>query len=61
MSDLLSTTDLAKRWDMNPDVLARWRSRCIGPAFLRIGPRIIRYEMECVLAYEAENKTDSDS
>lgn len=55
MSNLLTTTDLGERWGMNPDVLARWRNQGIGPTFVRIGPRAVRYSLEAVLAYESAN------
>jgi hypothetical protein len=47
----LSTNDLAKRWNLRPKSLIRWRQRGSGPAFLKFG-RAVRYRIEDVIEYE---------
>jgi hypothetical protein len=48
----LSQTELARRWQMSPRSLEKWRTLGIGPAYLKIGGAV-RYRTEDVLAYEA--------
>jgi len=43
---------LARRWGLSHRTLERWRNSGIGPAFLKVGGRII-YSRTDVLAYEA--------
>jgi hypothetical protein len=49
---LLSETQLARRWRMSCRSLQRWRANGSGPPFYRIG-HAIRYRISNVLAYEA--------
>jgi len=48
----LGQDDLADRWQMSARTLERWRSQQQGPAFLKLGGKVI-YRMEDILAYEA--------
>jgi hypothetical protein len=48
----LSQTELARRWQMSPRSLEKWRTLGIGPAYLKIGGAV-RYRTEDVIAYEA--------
>lgn len=47
-----SQTELARRWQMSPRSLEKWRTLGLGPAYLKIGGRV-RYRLEDVLAYES--------
>lgn len=47
----LSTNDLAKRWNLRPGTLGRWRQHGTGPAFLKFG-RAVRYRIGDVIEYE---------
>ncbi len=47
----LSTNDLAKRWNLRPGSLSRWRQHGTGPAFLKFG-KTVRYRIEDVIEYE---------
>jgi hypothetical protein len=51
----LNQHDLAARWNLSPRSLEKWRMLCIGPAYIKVGGRV-RYLLEDVLAYEAENR-----
>lgn len=61
MSDFLLPSELAKRWRINPQTLANWRS-CTradptcpsGPEWVTIGTKIL-YSLEAVENYEREN------
>ncbi len=56
MSDLpikhLHQVDLARRWKLSPRTLERWRWLGCGPAYLKVGGRVL-YRLEDVEAYEA--------
>lgn len=54
MHQLLTTGDLAARWQLSPRTLQRWRLRQKGPLSCRIG-RAVRYRIDDVLAFEAQH------
>jgi len=41
--DLLSTRSASAYTGVSEDTLARWRRQGIGPRWVRIGPRLVRY------------------
>lgn len=47
----LNQTELAARWSISARTLERWRWTGEGPAFLKIGGRVV-YRLEDVLTYE---------
>ena len=47
----LNQTELAARWSISARTLERWRWTGEGPAFLKIGGRVV-YRLEDELAYE---------
>ena len=49
----LSPHQLAERWQVTRDVLARMRMGGRGPAWVKIGGAV-RYPVAAVIAYEAE-------
>jgi hypothetical protein len=53
---ILTTEELAQRWDMHPGSLERWRNAGKGPKFIKLGsdagPARIRYRLIDVLKYE---------
>jgi predicted site-specific integrase-resolvase len=49
---------LARRWQVSPRTLERWRSDGTGPAFVRIGGQV-RYRLEDVEAYERRQRRQS--
>jgi hypothetical protein len=53
MQNHISQHKLAKRWDLSPRTLERWRWTGQGPRFLKIGGRVA-YRLEDVEAWEAE-------
>lgn len=50
---LLSTSEVARRLDVQANTLAKWRSVGLGPAFLRLGGRAVRYRESDVDAWLA--------
>ena len=53
----LAQRDLAVRWQMSPRTLARWRWSGTGPAFVKLGGRVV-YRLEVIETFEAEgNRT----
>lgn len=49
----LSQVELAGRWNISPRTLERWRWIGEGPAYLKIGGRVV-YRLEDVESYERE-------
>ncbi|MGE3624227.1 MAG: helix-turn-helix transcriptional regulator [Bdellovibrionales bacterium] len=47
----LNQYELAKRWRMSQRTLERWRWQDIGPAYLKLGMRVV-YRLEDVEAFE---------
>ncbi len=50
----LNQTDLAKRWNVSPRTLERWRWQKKGPAYLKLGNRVV-YRLPDIERHEAEN------
>ena len=48
----LNQIELAARWNISPRTLERWRWTGEGPAFIKIGGRVV-YRVEDIEAYEA--------
>ena len=48
----LNQIDLARRWTLSHRTLERWRRTGAGPAFLKLGGRVV-YRREDVEAFEA--------
>ena len=45
---------LAKRWDISPRTLERWRWKGEGPPYLKLGCRVV-YRLEDVEKFESDN------
>jgi hypothetical protein len=56
---LLDDRDLEKRWGKKSGFVSDLRSRGLGPVFLRLSPRTVRYRPEDVLAYEEAQRFGS--
>lgn len=60
MSDnSLTTEQLAARWDVTPETLARWRAEAIGPPFFKVLGRRVKYRLEDIEQYESESMRTS--
>lgn len=62
MSDILTPTQLAKRWNLAPGTLSNMRSQGKGPAYFKIGEGLtskVRYRLEDVLQFEREKAKGS--
>ena len=51
----LSEKLLARRWGLSHRTLERWRHDELGPAYLKVGGRIV-YRVEDIKAYEAAQR-----
>ena len=54
----LNQARLADRWHISPRTLERWRWKGEGPAFVKIGGRVV-YRLDDVEAYENGRRCDS--
>ena len=54
----LNQADLAARLNVSPRTLERWRWTGEGPAFLKIGGRVV-YRLEDVEAFERARRCES--
>lgn len=55
----MTTAELAKRWRLTTRTLERWRAEPYGPAWHRIGDKVL-YLMADVLAYEDRHRRKAD-
>jgi phosphatidylserine decarboxylase len=55
-AEFLTVDQLAERWlgQVTKATLATWRSRGNGPAFVKVGGRVL-YRLADVLSYEVKN------
>lgn len=49
----LNQTELARRWRMSPRTLERWRWLKLGPAYLKIGNRVV-YRVDDIEYHELQ-------
>lgn len=56
--NLLTTNQLASLLGLKAETLARWRSLRIGPRFVRISPRCLRYRSSDISAWLELNCSD---
>ena len=56
---LLTPKDLAKRWSIATNTLARWRVAGVGPKYLKMGEGTrsrVRYRLSDIEDYERSNQ-----
>jgi len=51
-TDTMNTEELAAYLEVAKQTLFRWRQSGYGPAWMRVGPRIIRYKVSDVMEWE---------
>lgn len=49
----LNQVQLARRWSLSPRTLERWRWRDQGPAYLKVGGRVV-YRLTDIEAFERD-------
>lgn len=54
----MNQVELAARWKISPRTLERWRWTGDGPAFVKIGGRVV-YRADDVEAYETGRRCES--
>lgn len=47
-TDLMKTDELAALWQLRPKTLDNWRSRRVGPPFVKINGGAVRYSRAAV-------------
>ena len=52
-SNLITTRDLSRRWNLTSSTLTQWRWYGKGPKYLKIGGRIL-YRIEDIIAFEEQ-------
>lgn len=58
---LITTSELATRWNVNVKTLEQWRAKKKGPPCVRIGNKKILYRFKDVLEYEKLNEIQTKS
>lgn len=56
--EFLNQVHLARRWHISPRTLERWRWAGEGPAYVKIGGRVV-YRLDDVEAYENGRRCES--
>lgn len=56
--EFLNQVHLARRWHISPRTLERWRWTGEGPAYVKIGGRVV-YRLDDVKAYESGRRFES--
>lgn len=56
----MTQTELAERWNIGEGTLENWRTKGIGPLYLKLNNRIL-YRAEDVAVYESESLHKSTS
>jgi hypothetical protein len=56
----LNQARLARRWQMSPRTLERWRWTGEGPAYFKIGGRVV-YRLDDIEAFESCRRCESTS
>jgi hypothetical protein len=51
----LNQVELSRRWSLSPRTLERWRWLGLGPAYLKIGGRVV-YQLEDIEAFEVQSR-----
>jgi len=59
-SEVLTQLQLARRWQISPRTLERWRWLGEGPHFFKFGG-VVRYRLEDIEAYEQAAERQSTS
>ena len=50
--------DLARRWCISPRTLERWRWLKMGPAYVKVGGRVV-YTLEDIHRYEIQQRHEA--
>lgn len=58
-SSFLTQSELAERWRISPRTLERWRWQKTGPAFTKLGGKVV-YALSDVEAYERRRRRTID-
>jgi hypothetical protein len=56
----LNQTELSRRWGLSPRTLERWRWVGRGPAYVKLGGRVV-YRLEDVECFERRRRRETHS
>lgn len=58
--EMISTEELARRWQMHPKTLSNWRVQGRGPVYVKLGGRnaTVLYRLVDIEAYERAGMRD---
>ena len=54
----LTTKELSKLWNINPNTIEHWRTQGFVPEFIRIGRKIL-YSLDSIIAFENKRKAQN--
>lgn len=54
---MINTKELAKRWKMSEGTLANWRSKDVGPKFVKLGRKVV-YKLKVIEKFEKANEVN---
>lgn len=60
MPELLTTMEAAQRLRLNPQTLNRWRRQGTGPAYVRVGKKILYLEEQIMAWLTAHRETPGE-
>jgi hypothetical protein len=60
LSPLISEGTAARILNIAPGTLANWRWQGVGPRFIKVGNRIIRYRVEDLWQFVDQGSVDTD-
>jgi hypothetical protein len=60
MPELLNTTEAAQRLRLNPQTLCRWRKKGTGPAYVRVGKKVMYPDDQITLWLTANRQTPGE-
>jgi hypothetical protein len=59
--DLIAPKTLAELLHVPPELLQRWRSRGVGPCFVRLSPSTVRYRRQDVEEWLRERRVGDET
>jgi predicted DNA-binding transcriptional regulator AlpA len=61
MTKLIDTGEVASMCGVHADTVKRWRARNTGPAWIRVGDRLVRYDPDDVRRWLAGSRSSSSN
>lgn len=58
VENYLNDREAAKFLNLSPQTLRNWRAQCQGPAYIKVGRRSVRYDIDDLKAFMEGNRVD---